>query len=97
MNEPQYHEAAETAQTTSVSAVDLPRLVGPDWKPPIGGMGGSVHDWERGSSPWHRSAFPSDLADQAPEQGSLSAGWYALDWCGNQIGFVADGTPWPND
>lgn len=66
-------------------------IVGPNNKPPLGGMGGSIHDWERGTSPWHRNYFPSELADQAPEQDELVEGWYALDWCGNQIGFIADG------
>lgn len=47
-------------------------IVGPDWQPPVGGMGGSIHAWERGLS-----------------------GWYATDWCGNQIGFIEDGTAWP--
>lgn len=47
--------------------------------------------WERGLSPWHRDAFPVELADQALEQGDRQAGWYELDWCGNLIGWVPDG------
>lgn len=61
-------------------------------KPPIGGMGGSIHDWERGESPWNHKSFPSELKDQAPEQGDSKEGWLSLDWCGNIIGFIADGT-----
>lgn len=66
-------------------------IANPNCKPPVGGMGGSIHDWERGTSPWHRDSFPFELADQAPEQGELIEGWFALDWCGNQIAFIADG------
>jgi hypothetical protein len=65
---------------------------GPDQKPPVGGMGGSIHDWERGPSPWHRDAFPEELKDWAPEQGNRVHGWFALDAHGNSIGFVPDGT-----
>lgn len=86
----------EPAETARAPATDQPQFVGAAWKPPVGGMGGSIHDWERGLSPWHRSAFPDELADQAPEQGDITEGWYALDWCGNQIGFIADGSTWPN-
>ena len=74
----------------------MQRLVRPDEKPPVGGMGGSIHDWERGSDPWHRDAFPDEFKDSAPSQGARADGWYALDWCGNVIGFVADGATWPN-
>jgi hypothetical protein len=49
--------------------------------------------WERSLSPWHRDAFPPEFADQAPEQGERATGWAALDWCGNVIGWVPDGTP----
>lgn len=48
--------------------------------PPVGAMGGSVHAWERAPSPWHRDAFPEELADQAPEQGVRRNGWLA--WTG---------------
>jgi hypothetical protein len=58
-------------------------------------MGGAIHDWSRGSDPWHRDAFPEEFHDSAPKQGVRKEGWYALDWCGNIIGFVADGTPTP--
>lgn len=48
--------------------------------------------WTRGLSPWHRDAFPAELANQAPEQGERISGWYLEDTWGNEIGFVADGT-----
>lgn len=40
MNKPQDPEAAETVQTTSVPAVDLPRLVRPSWF-----KGEAANDW----------------------------------------------------
>lgn len=60
--------------------------------PPIGIMGGSVHDYERGLSPWHKDAFPDEFKNSAPEQNyPRLEGWNALDWCGNVIGFFPDG------
>ena len=61
-------------------------------KPPVGGMGGSIHDWERALDPWHEDAFPDDLKSQAPNRGARVSGWMALDWCGNAILFIQDGT-----
>ncbi len=62
-------------------------------KPPMTGLGGVIHQWERGLSPWHRSAFPDDLKDYAPEQSEARVeGWFALDGWGNPIAFMADGT-----
>ena len=62
-----------------------------DNKPPVGGMGGSIHDWMRGVDPFSRSAMPDEFkhmfADVPP-----AAGWLAIDWCGNIIGFCADTT-----
>ena len=71
-------------------------LVGPDFHPPLGIMGGSVHCYRRAMSPWHRDAFPDEFKDSAPEQGPLPAdGWMAEDWCGNPVAFFPDGMPWP--
>lgn len=67
-------------------------VTGPNQQPPTGGMGGSIHDWERGLSPWHRDAFPDDLKDFAPEHGRRTEGWFALDAFGNVIGWIPDGT-----
>lgn len=50
--------------------------------------------WERGPSPWHKSAFPQEFQDMGvgtPEE-VRPMGWYLVDWCGNQIGWVQDGT-----
>lgn len=60
-------------------------------KPPVGGMGGCIHDWERGKDPWHKDAFPSEFKDVGTE-GEQKGGWFALDGAGNQISFVPDGT-----
>jgi hypothetical protein len=59
-------------------------------KPEIGGMGGSIADWERGLDPWHRDAFPDEFKGRAPHRGKRKEGWVALDWCGNIVGFVPD-------
>jgi len=62
-------------------------------KPPVGGMGGSIHDWERGVNPFHISAFPDEFKRFAPDKSPKpTRGWLALDWCGNVIGFMADKT-----
>lgn len=59
--------------------------------PPAGIMGGSVHSYERGVSPWHADAFPDELKHAAPEKGVRVEGWFALDFCGNEIAFFPDG------
>lgn len=46
--------------------------------------------WERGKDPWHRSAFPDEFKDAAPNQGVQRMGWYLNDKWGNQIGFEPD-------
>jgi hypothetical protein len=64
-------------------------------KPPIGGMGGCIHDWVRSRDPFHADAFPADLKHAALVQGERRSGWLALDAWGNPIGFVADGDEYP--
>lgn len=59
-------------------------------KPPLGGMGGSIHDWEKSLDPFHKDAFPNEFK-QVGTDGERANGWMALDWCGNAIGFVSDG------
>ena len=62
-------------------------------KPPLKGLGGIIHDWERSLDPWHRDAFPDEFKDAAPRQGTeRKSGWMALDAWGNPISFVLDGT-----
>ena len=61
--------------------------------PSTGGMGGSIHAFERGLDPWHRDAFPIEFqAAFVGSAGPRAEGWYALDFCGNVIGFIKDGT-----
>jgi hypothetical protein len=54
-------------------------------------MGGSIHSWERSVDPWHQDAFPEEFKGIGTT-GKRQAGWDGLDWCGNTITFVADGT-----
>jgi hypothetical protein len=52
-----------------------------------------VAKWERGLDPWHADAFIGTPAEGLYQrQGERQAGWYALDWCGNMVGFIPDGT-----
>jgi hypothetical protein len=74
-------------------------IISKDQKPPVGGMGGSLHSWERGLDCWHQDAFKGcgkDIEDAIatlPESGGKrKEGWNGLDWCGNVICFVPDGT-----
>lgn len=66
-------------------------ITSPNEKPPVGGMGGSVHDWERCKDPFHRDAAPDEFKEKFT-QGIRAEGWMALDAYGNAIGFVPDGT-----
>lgn len=60
---------------------------------------GWVHGWERGTDPWHPDAFVGTPAEGMwSTTESRKTGWYAVDWCGNVVGFVPDGyvcTEWP--
>lgn len=58
--------------------------------PPVGGMGGSIHSWERSVDPWHQDAFPEGFK-HAGSEGQRKSGWSGLDASGNEIAFVADG------
>ena len=72
--------------------------------PPTGGMGGSIHSWERSKDPFHQDAFRgTGMTDEQLDnaivigkggisKGERKSGWMGLDWCGNPICFVADGT-----
>ena len=55
--------------------------------------GPGIEKWERGQDPWHADAFPEDLK-QAGTTGPRRGGWLAIDFAGNVIGWVADGTPY---
>lgn len=62
----------------------------PKEKPPLGLMGGSVHDYERGKDPFARECMPPEFQDRFPDK-PAATGWLALDWCGNVIAFAQDG------
>lgn len=51
-----------------------------------------VYQWVRGLDPFHPDAFPPELRHQMPKQCNRKSGWEGLDWVGNMIVFVADGT-----
>jgi hypothetical protein len=72
-----------------------PQVISPTFHPPLGIMGGSVHSYVRGKSPWHADAFAKELKSAAPVTGERKEGWFAQDWCGNDIGFFPDGMFWP--
>ena len=65
-------------------------VVTPEEKPPLGLLGGSVHDYERGKDPFSRECMPVEFQDQFLDV-PASTGWLALDWCGNVIAFAQDG------
>ena len=53
--------------------------------------------WERSSDPWHPNAFSGIASvygcfttDQKNSQ--QASGWMAIDYAGNPIGFIADGS-----
>lgn len=56
-------------------------------KPPIGGMGGSIQDWEWGKDPFHRDAFPTEFQQIVDYIGPRREGWLALDAWGNVVAF----------
>lgn len=57
-----------------------------DGQPLTGGMGGSVHKWEKGFDPFHADAF-LDKFKHAGVTGARRDGWFALDAFGNPIGW----------
>lgn len=61
--------------------------------PPISAM--FADTVERGLDPWHPDAFkgiPGMVEDMKHNGGTRASGWFFVDWCGNYVGFVADGT-----
>lgn len=60
-------------------------------KPPLHIYASWVFDFERGFDPWPAAAFPDELK-HAGTTGARAEGWHCLDWCGNVVGFIADGT-----
>ena len=66
-------------------------IVSATQKPPIDKFMNGVVDFERSLDPWHADAFPSEFKEVGTT-GERKAGWMALDWCGNPLGFIPDGT-----
>ena len=71
--------------------------------PPVSSYGG-LECWERSSDPFHPDAFPKDMdiKDAVVIGGEISKGkrrhgWMAIDWAGNPVGFVPDGTKTKED
>lgn len=48
--------------------------------------------FERGPDPWHADAFKGTGFESAGTVGERRMGWYYIDWCGNVVGWVPDGT-----
>jgi hypothetical protein len=55
----------------------------------------SVSSWERTLDPWHEDAFPIELS-YAGTKGKRKSGWLGVDWVGNPIIFIPDGTEFPD-
>ena len=51
-----------------------------------------VADWERGVDPWHADAFVGTPGETYGAKEPRKSGWLAIEWTGNVLGFVADGT-----
>ena len=73
-------------------------IVSDTQKPPAHPFYGD--SWERGLDPWHEDAFPDEFKDQiramAGGQQPRQSGWFLLDGYGNAIGFIQDGTEYPD-
>jgi len=68
----------------------MKHTITPKEKPPLGLLGGSVHDYERGKDPFSREFMPEEFQDRFPKKPATN-GWLALDYWGNIIGFAQDG------
>lgn len=51
-----------------------------------------VSYWERSEDPFHAEAFPLEYRKAISTNEPRRAGWMAIDYVENPIGFVADGT-----
>jgi hypothetical protein len=51
----------------------------------------SVDHWERSLDPWHADAFPDEFKFVGTT-GERKSGWMGIDWCGNCVAWVPDGT-----
>lgn len=52
-----------------------------------------VVSFERSLDPWHADAFIGTPAEGRFDNSvPRKSGWAALDWVGNELGFIADGS-----
>lgn len=72
----------------------MKRVTGPNVKPVIK-RGYIPDDYERALDPWHRDAF-AGIANIGGTS-ERKEGWMALDWAGNPIAFIPDGTEFDDD
>lgn len=82
----------EATKPTDAEGVEIQRLVSPS-RPPKSNIP-IAHFFERSGDPFHADAAPDEFKSQF-KQGAKRMGWMAIDWCGNPIGFVEDGTEMP--
>ena len=71
---------------------------GPDQKPPLPKHYGE--DYERGLDPWHPDAAPPGFEVAFAAMSGTEKrkeGWYLLDHWKNVIGWVPDGTEFPDE
>lgn len=71
--------------------VEIEMIVDEKTPPPNSIMGGGVDFWERSNDPFHSDAMPDGLK-HAGTSGDRKQGWMAIDFVGNEIGFIPDGT-----
>jgi len=49
--------------------------------------------YERGLDPWHVDAMPDKFKEMPNwNRGERAKGWFGVDWCGNTVVWVPDGT-----
>jgi hypothetical protein len=53
-------------------------IIGPDQAPPVGGMGGSIHKWGRGTSPWHKDCLQNSKVRRQNKEKNPSVGGRGL-------------------
>lgn len=65
--------------------------------PPIRFSTPSSHSFERGLSPWHRDAFPKEFQHLFPSDTTRQEGYFELDYWGNPVAWIPDGTEMEED
>lgn len=71
------------------------RIISESVKPPAHPFYGD--SWERGLDPWHVDAAPTEFRESSVwQRGERKGGWFLLDNYKQEIGFVYDGTSYPD-